>query len=79
MFLPCGADGEDFGMSRLSLDDENLQNKVRELVDIEPPQRLMNAVILVSRGVCGDCCAFVAVVDEALGLDIEVRGANLCT
>jgi hypothetical protein len=79
MFLPCGADGEDFGMSRLSLDDENPQNKVRELVDIEPPQRLRNAVILVSRGGCDDCCAFVAVVNEMLGLNIEVRGANLCT
>ncbi|PON27343.1 hypothetical protein TGAM01_v203724 [Trichoderma gamsii] len=79
VFLPCGADGEDFGMSRLSLDDEDLQIKVRELADIEPPQRLRNAVILVSRRMCSDCCAFVDVVNKALGLNIEVRGANLCT
>lgn len=80
MFLPCDTDDEaDFGLSSLSLDDQSLQKKARKLVDIEPPHRLRNAVILVSRRVCDDCCAFVAVVNEALGLNIEVRGANLCT
>lgn len=79
VFLPCDVDDEAFGMASLSLDDQGLGKKVRELVDIEPPQRLRNATILVSRRVCDDCCAFVDVVNEALGLNIEVRGANLCT
>lgn len=80
VFLPCDTnDEEDFGMASLSLDDQSLQNKVKKLADIEPPQRLRNAVILVSRRVCHDCCAFVAVVNTVLGLNIEVRGASLCT
>ncbi|UKZ63282.1 uncharacterized protein TrAtP1_004510 [Trichoderma atroviride] len=79
VFLPRDTDNGDFGMARLRLDDDCLEKKVRELVDIEPPQRLRNAVILVSRRVCGDCCAFVDVVNEALGLNVEVRGASLCT
>lgn len=79
VFLPCDTDDEaDFGMSSLSLDDQSLREKARKLVDIEPPQRLRNAVILVSRRVCDDCCAFVAAVNEALGLNIEVRGASSC-
>lgn len=76
LFLPCDTDDEDFGMARLRLDDECLEKKVRGLVEIEPAERLRKAVIFVSRRVCGDCCAFVDVVNEALGLNVEVRGAR---
>ncbi|KAL6908717.1 DYW family of nucleic acid deaminases domain-containing protein [Trichoderma evansii] len=83
VFLPCDIGDDDFGLGSLSLeefqDKRSGQKKVKVLMSIEPPQRLENATILVSRAVCHDCRAFVELVNETLGLNIQVRGANLCT
>ncbi|UKZ88194.1 uncharacterized protein TrAFT101_003956 [Trichoderma asperellum] len=83
VFLPHDIEEEDFGLANLSLnefqDDQSPRQRVRELKNIEPPQRLKNAVIFVTRAVCDDCRVFAKRINETLGLNIEVRGSSLCT
>lgn len=81
VFLPHETDIGDFGMSSLSLDasrnNQGNKGSLTELRDIQPPQRLEEAVILASRAVCDDCSDFVKKVNTELGLKIELRGARL--
>jgi hypothetical protein len=77
VFLPCDVE-EDFGLSRLSLDDQSPRKKLMALRSIVASQRLRDAVIVVTRQMCNDCCAFVKRVNGALGLNIVVRGAISC-
>jgi hypothetical protein len=69
-------------MLRLSLDTSpskwREEGQLSELLRIQPPRRLKDAVILASRAVCSDCIDFGRKVNMALRLNIELRGANLC-
>ncbi|KAL9484847.1 hypothetical protein ACSS6W_003636 [Trichoderma asperelloides] len=87
VFLPRDIEDEDededFGLAKLSLSefqgDQSPRQRVRELKNIEPLQRLKDATILVTRTVCDDCRVFAERVNETLGLNIQMRGPSSCT
>jgi hypothetical protein len=82
VFLPQGLDKEDFEISNLSpagsLSNGTRQgaNALNKLREIQPPQRLEEAVILVSRKVCSDCSVFAGKGNTALNLRIELWGVE---
>ncbi|GFP52323.1 delta-latroinsectotoxin-Lt1a [Trichoderma asperellum] len=85
VFLPRDIEDEDegFGLANLSLSefqgDQSPRQRVRELKNIEPLQRLKDATILVTRTVCDDCRVFAERVNKTLGLNIQVRDPSSCT
>ncbi|CAH0055803.1 unnamed protein product [Clonostachys solani] len=76
LFLSQEGSSDDFGMSTLSLEasDGRHIDRLMELREAEPPQRLQKAIILTSRAVCYDCQAFIIRVNRVFTLDIDLQG-----
>ncbi|KAL7931817.1 hypothetical protein V8C35DRAFT_308643 [Trichoderma chlorosporum] len=82
VFLPCDVGNGDFGLSGLSLDKlqerQRAQERLKDLMNAQPPARLEHAVILVSRAVCDDCGDFIRRVKSVFSLNIDVRSPDMC-
>lgn len=76
LFLSQEGSSDDFGMSTLSLEasDGRHIDRLMELREAEPPQRLQKAIILTSRAVYYDCQAFIIRVNRVFTLDIDLQG-----